>query len=253
MFENIQKEVCTFMIAFTDIHSHILHGVDDGSHDILTALSTLKKMRTIGVKNIILTPHYCKRRGYETPVGKIKEAYTELCNACSEENIGINLYLGTEMEYSTDAVRYIREGRALTLADSKYILIEFAPYVSSSTVSKACREIMQLGLTPVIAHVERYEALHNHFELLYELKDKGVKIQVNIRSVCTAGFRLRRFLKRIFAEEIADFLAGDVHVLPLDRKEIEKCRKFVIKSASDKYCRRLMYKNAEYIINGGQI
>ena len=249
----MQKEVCAFMIAFTDIHSHVLHGVDDGSKDILTAIATLKKMRLIGVKNLILTPHYCKRRGYETSVENIKKAYIELCDICREENIGISLYLGTEMEYSTDAVRYIREGRVLTLADTKYILMEFAPYVSSGTISKACTEIMQLGLIPVIAHVERYESIHSHFELLYELKDKGVKFQVNIRSVCGAHFKLKRFLKRIFSEEIADFLAGDVHAYPLDRKEMEKCRKFFIKNASDKYYRKLLCENAEYILNGGQI
>ena len=249
----MQKEVCAFMIAFTDIHSHILHGVDDGSKNIHMAVDTLKKMRLIGAKNIILTPHYCKRRGYETSTEKIKEAYAQLCNACSEEDIGISLYLGTEMEYSTDAVRYIREGRVLTLADTKYILMEFAPYVSSGTISKACTEIMQLGLIPIIAHVERYESLYNHFELLYELKAKGVGFQVNIRAVCGARFKQKRFLKRIFSEELADFLAGDVHTCPIDRKEMEKCRKFFIRNASDKYYRKLLYENAEYILNGGQI
>ncbi len=253
MFENVQKEVYAFMIAFTDIHSHVLHGVDDGSKDILTAVTTLKKMSKLGVKNLILTPHYCKRRGYETSVESIKRAYKELCDICSTENIGIHLYLGTEMEYSTDTVRYIREGRVLTLADTKYILTEFAPYVSSNTVLKACNELLQLGYTPIIAHVERYEALCNHFELLHELKDRGVLIQVNIRSVCSAGFKLRRFLKRIFSEGIADFLAGDVHNYPIDRKEMEKCKKFVVKNSSDKYYRKLLHENADNIINGGQI
>lgn len=249
----MQKEVYACMIAFTDIHSHVLHGVDDGSKDILTAVTTIKKMRQSGVKNLILTPHYCKRRGYEASVESIKRAYKELCEVCSLENIGIYLYLGTEMEYSTDTVRYIREGRVLTLADTKYILTEFAPYVSSHTVLKACNEILQLGYIPIIAHVERYESLFNHFELLYELKSKGVLMQVNIRSVCAARFKLRRFLKRIFAESIADFLAGDVHNYPIDRKEMEKCKKFVVKNSSLEYYRKLLHENADNIINGGQI
>ena len=241
------------MITFTDIHSHVLHGVDDGSRSISSAIATLRKMSLSGVKNLILTPHYCKRRGYEASVERIKQSFDELRQACALENLDIQLYLGTELEYSTDTVRYIREGRVLTLADTKYILIEFAPYVSEDTVLKACREIMQLGLIPVIAHVERYASLLNRFDLLYDLRSKGVRIQVNIRSVCNARFKLRRFLKRIFSEEMADFLAGDVHNCAIDKKEMEKCRKFVLKNASEKYYRKLLHENAENILNGGQI
>ena len=64
---------------------------------------------------------------------------------------------------------------------------------------------------------------------------------------------LAHYYTRPEVQEIADFLAGDVHTYPLDRKEMEKCRKFIIKNASDRYYRKLMYENAEYIINGGQI
>lgn len=253
MFKNTQKEVGTFMIVFTDIHSHVLHGVDDGSAEESIAIATLKQMSQLGVERLILTPHYCKRRGYETSVEDIKTAYYSLCSACEREGIDISLYLGTEMEYSTDTVRYIREGRVLTLAGTKYILTEFAPYASSDTVLKGCKEIMQLGLIPIVAHIERYDSVIGNLEALHTLKEMGVKIQVNIRSVCAAGFKLRRFLKHVFSNEIADFIAGDVHSCPIDKRELEKCMKFVVKHSSTRYLKKLMSENANNLINGGQI
>ncbi len=238
------------MFSFTDIHSHVLHGVDDGSPDITKAIETLKNMQRMGVKSLILTPHFCKRRGYETTVEKIRNAYEQLCEACALEYISIALYLGTEMEYSTDAVRYIREGRVLTLAGSDYLLLEFPPYVSTNTILRACKEIMQLGLTPVIAHVERYSSVLSNPKVLCVLKELGAKIQVNIRSFGIVNFKLRRFLKWLISHEMADYLAGDVHLSPLERKEIKKCSDFVIKYSSRDYLDRLFNQNAEKIING---
>lgn len=238
------------MQGLIDIHSHVLQGVDDGSPNLDKALSTLRRMKRSGVEHVILTPHYCKRRGYETPVDKIKEAYDVLCSACEENKIGISLYLGTEMEYSTDTVRYINENRVFTLAESKYLLVEFAPYVTASTILKACKEVLQTGLVPVIAHVERYRDLHKHFDTLYMLKGLGVKLQVNIRSVATFSFKNRFFLRKMFVRQLPDFLAGDVHFDAIEHSEFNKCRDFVVKCSSEQYFRDLVAENAKNILKG---
>lgn len=238
------------VVSFTDIHSHVLHCVDDGSPDLTKAIETLRQMQRSGVRSLILTPHFCKRRGYETSVEKIKAAFDEICDACKNENISISLYLGTEMEYSTDAVRYIREGRVLTLADSDHILVEFAPYAGTATIVRACKEILQLGLVPVIAHIERYESLYSSFQTLYVIKELGAKIQLNMRSFCTMRFKTRRFLKRVISQRLADFVAGDVHLTPLERKEISKCTCFIEKHSSKEYLNELLNENAKNIIYG---
>lgn len=238
------------MQGLIDIHSHILNGVDDGSPDLLHAISSLKQMKRLGTEHIILTPHYCRRRGYVTSTEKIKDAYAVLCEECDKCGLGISLYLGTEMEYSTDAVRYVNEKRVFTLAGSGYILLEFAPYVSASSVLKGCKEILQTGLIPVIAHVERYACLHKDFETLYLLKELGVKFQVNIRAVSVFSFKMRHFLKKVFGEGLADFLAGDVHFDPIERTEFSKCRAFVVKHSSEQYFKNLVTDNAKNILNG---
>jgi len=154
------------------------------------------------------------------------------------------------MEYSNDAVRYIKEGRVNTLASGKYILVEFPPYVKQDTILKASKEITQLGLIPIIAHIERYESILRDFKAIYEIKNTGAQIQLNIHSVCSGKFKMKRFMKKVISEKLADFVAGDVHSSPITEETFDKCCSFIIKHSSEKYLESLLFINAKNIING---
>ena len=55
-----EEPVCT---GFTDIHNHILFGVDDGSPDIKTSMEMLQMAYEDGIRDVILTPHFHPKRG----------------------------------------------------------------------------------------------------------------------------------------------------------------------------------------------
>ena len=63
----------------------------------------------------------------------------------------------------------------------------------------------------------------------------------------------KKFLKFLFSKHFVDFLAGDVHSEPIQKKEMEKCKKIIVKLSSVSYYNKLTYENAKIIINGGQI
>ena len=205
-------------------------------------------MGDLGVNNLILTPHYCKRRDYYVSYDDIEAVYTELCRRCTEENMQVKLHLGTELEYSQDGSKYIKENRIHTLANSKYILVEFAPYADSKTIIKAVREISHMGYVPIIAHIERYNSLWGDYETPLLIKEIGAMIQINIRSLAFRSGRIRKFLKYLVSDGLADFAAGDVHSDPLTVKEMNKFCKFVIKHNSQKYLDEIMSINAEKTI-----
>ena len=48
----------------TDVHSHILFNIDDGSYSIEESIILLKELKSIGFTDIILTPHYIKGSEY---------------------------------------------------------------------------------------------------------------------------------------------------------------------------------------------
>ena len=85
---------------------------------------------------------------------------------------------------------------------------------------------------------------------LHELKECGAGIQINIRSLLCRGFRLRRFLKRVISERLADYLACDVHSYALKDDELKKGYDYVIRHSSEDYLTSLLSGNAKKIITG---
>ena len=237
---------------FVDIHSHILPGVDDGCSDGQQSIDILKEMEAIGVTDVILTPHYCKRRQYVADLEYISKVYEDLKVRATRENISVGLHLGTEMEYSQDGARYIREKRVNTLCNTKYILVEFPPYISTDVLLLGVREIISMGLVPVIAHVERYPKVVSNPECVEVLKDIGALIQVNIRSMTVPGFKIRRFMKWIVSKRYVDFLGGDVHNDYIEQKEMDRCSRFIIKYSDEQYLDKILSGNAKkYLLRQG--
>ena len=75
----------------TDIHSHILFSLDDGSYSIEESLKLLKKMKSLGYNNIILTPHYIKGSDYNANNERKRNNFYLLKEAIKEQNLNINI------------------------------------------------------------------------------------------------------------------------------------------------------------------
>ena len=225
-----------------DIHSHVLPCVDDGSDSIKKSIALVKSMSSCGTKELVLTPHYSVRRRYKTRKDKILSCFDEFENAVMENGIDIKLHLGCEIEYSSDVPRLLEEGRLLTLCNSKYILLEFAPYISIRDMINAVQDIVLLGYIPVLAHIERYSALRNNIEDIIQLKNIGAKIQVNIDYITSKIF----FSFSLF---IKSSTSGDIHFNAYSPSQIKKCVRIIQKYSSSDYVQEVFYKNAEKILN----
>jgi len=169
--------------TFKDIHSHVIPCIDDGSGSFEDSLKILKTMESAGTKELILTPHYSVRRRYKPSPEQILSAFEEFKNKCSQIGISIKLHYGCEIEYSADVPDLLKSGNLLSLAGTRYILVEFAPYADIREIIDAVRNIVLLGFIPVIAHVERYPALKNSIDDVAFLKSMGAMIQVNVEYI----------------------------------------------------------------------
>src|SRR6186713_1232685 len=95
--EGIASSVC---LPFqTDIHSHILPGIDDGSPDIETSLQLVKGIYDLGIRKTVATPHVIADMFRNTPE-TIHAALQELRTACKKE--GINIEINAAAEYMLD-------------------------------------------------------------------------------------------------------------------------------------------------------
>ena len=107
----------------TDIHSHVIPFVDDGSKDLGDSIQMLKKAYEIGVNKVFCTPHY--RKPYNRSASSITRHFEELKQALENENIPIKLFLGQEIYAEDNIVELLENGTVLTMNGTKYVLIEF--------------------------------------------------------------------------------------------------------------------------------
>ena len=108
----------------TDVHSHILFNIDDGSYSIEESIILLKELKSIGFTNVILTPHYIKGSEYSANNQIKLERFTELKEEIKKQNIEINIYLGNEIFVCNNILELLEREEIVSLNNTKYLLIE---------------------------------------------------------------------------------------------------------------------------------
>ena len=102
------------MKGFTDIHTHILPGVDDGAQSMTQALRLLRMAWENGTRAVVLTPHYRGRYKQNTP-DMLRDGFAWLQEMASVEFPGMQLYLGQEIAYEVDAPEAMHPNRSGSL------------------------------------------------------------------------------------------------------------------------------------------
>ena len=197
--------------GITDVHSHILPGVDDGAATEEEAVGALMEAEKQGVTKMILTPHYYPESGYGGQ--EILNGIRLLKKQAEERGIGIELYPGQECLYHSELPGKLERGEVLTLAGSRYVLVEFLENVRWWDLRDGLKKLKEHGFIPILAHYERYSCLQKQGKV-QELKKDGVLLQLNYDTVqrVYGPFRRNPFhadLKKGYV----DFLGSDCHGL----------------------------------------
>ena len=200
------------MKGLYDIHCHILPGVDDGARNMEESLWMLNKEYQEGVRHVILTPHF-RYDMFEPHMNIVTRQFMQLRRAAMNiGDEGMRLYLGCELHSSMDMVECLKKGRRLTLAGSRYVLVEFSNGDEKNYIEERVRSLLMNGFIPIIAHVERYKATRNDIGFLTELKDMGAHIQVNADTISGQdGFGAKTFARKVMKHRLLDYVASDGH------------------------------------------
>ena len=193
----------------TDLHTHILPGMDDGSSSPTESLALLQLEREQGVDVAVLTPHFYRER---EPVSRFlarrQAAYEALCRERTSDR-DPELVLGAEVAWfpslaGEEAVE------ALCLGNSRQILLElpFEPW-SPGLLDRVFNFAGTTGLVPVFAHVERYLSIQDRARM-DDLVALGFPMQMNADSLLS--FRWRRRCLRLL-ERGRWYLGSDCHNL----------------------------------------
>lgn len=246
---NIQSELKRNRL--TDLHDHLIPGVDDGSPNLETSLALLEREYADGVRKMILTPHY--RPGvFENTEEEIRTAYDNLCQVAGDRFPDLELYLGCELHAHMDMVEAIRTRPQFRMAGSDFILVEFSNQDERSYIRKRLYELCASGYRPIVAHTERYANLVKDLRFVQDLVDMGVMLQVNADSVLGKdGWRVRRFCRALMDRDLLHFIGSDAHDLKYRPPRMGECASYLEKKLGAFYMQKVMCENPKEIICGG--
>lgn len=199
------------MTGLYDVHTHILPGVDDGSRDMQETKRMLQMQRQQGVLHIIATPHFAVGDRQKSP-DQLRDILEQVKETARRIDPEMTIDLGNELLNGPGVIAALQQGEALTLAGTRYILVEFLPTDRYSVIYQALRDYIMEGYIPVVAHMERYESLVSDRKRIEELIMLGAYFQMNAESLMGRRFSRRPTVcRRLVEEGLIHFIGSDCH------------------------------------------
>lgn len=234
--------------TLTDLHSHILPGVDDGSPNMQTSLEMLAISYKEGVRDLFLTPHYIRGQNQYQPED-LDSLYEELRQAAAAEFTDLNLYLGNEIYYTSGIAEDIRKNQIHCMNGSRYALVEFPVGISWTEMYQAMKELIRARVWPIIAHVERYRCLVKHMGHIDELRGMEVCLQLNAEGLLGGFFDAdTRWRRTLVKEGKISFLGTDAHDLDHRAPYMKDAADWIRQKTASDYSRKLLYANGQAVI-----
>lgn len=195
----------------TDIHSHIIPAVDDGSKNMEMTLEMLKNAKENGTKEIVATPHYLLEYG-ETKINEVKEYVKQINDMLIKQEIDMKVYSGQEVYYTERIIDDYIKGNIGTINDSRYMLIEFDMHEFHKDIFDMIYELQIRDIAPIIAHPERYKFFKEKPAMINEFISQGYLFQMNAGSIeGKFGESTRKIAAEFLGKNIYNFIGSDAH------------------------------------------
>lgn len=154
--------------GYTDVHCHILPGVDDGSRNEKMTKEMLQIASYKALSEWLLR-HILPVESIASSEETLEKALDKTREIAAQVDSNMEIYLGNELFYSPGVHDEWAQGHANHIMDTRYILVEFSPQDSYHTIYDALRTFVLKGDIPILAHAERYQAIYRKEER-YEAK-----------------------------------------------------------------------------------
>ena len=204
----LELDPLDFSVLKTDIHSHFIPGIDDGSPDMETTISLIKEMQGLGFKKVITTPHVMSDF-YKNTSDIILKGLTDIRSELKVQNINMEIEAAAEYYIDYDFEQKIGKEKFLTFGDN-YILVELSFMEAPKNLFDIIFKLQLEGYKVVLAHPERYAFFSmDDYE---ELVNRGVLLQINWLSII--GYyspQIEQKTKDLIAADMVSFIGSDCH------------------------------------------
>lgn len=206
-----------------DFHTHLLPSLDDGSRSVAETQELLNALHTQGVDLAVATPHfYSNKMGLDEFLEKRNRAYDLLSSVCLDSHP--KLLLGAEVSFFRGMGKADRISE-LCIAGTNVLLIEM-PFSQWGHVETAqMHQLLSKGITPIIAHVERYFSFQKDLTALNEIINLPIFLQVNTEALLR--WKTRRFIFKLIDHSFPILLGTDCHNMKNRRPNMAAGRKIL--------------------------
>ena len=196
---------------------------------------------------------------FETPEAKIEENFKQVQELAKEIADDLTVLYGAEIYYTSDILDKLEQGKIPRLADSQYALIEFSMITPYKEIHTALSNVLRLGVTPVVAHIERYHCLENDEKKVRDLINMGCYTQINSSSVLKPKLfgDTYKFMKKraqfFLEKDLVHFVASDMHNLDPRPPYMQEAYQIISKKYGESHAEQLFRKNQELLLRSEYI
>jgi len=199
-------------LLHTDLHSHLIPAIDDGSKSIEDSIAMLTKFESLGYKKVITTPHIMADFYKNTPE-IILGGLETVRKAIQEAGLTIEIEAAAEYYLDTHLSDLIEKNELLTFGDN-YVLFELSFSNEPPRVKETIFELITAGYQPILAHVERYPFYIDQWETIEDYQRRGCLLQLNINSLSGQyGPAVKKMAEQLIDRDMIDVIGSDCHHL----------------------------------------
>ena len=231
-----------------DFHNHVIPAVDDGSKSLEMSLEMLQEAENQGITDVVSTIHFQhpKMDNKSTEYLFIKEKCEELQELLDVNKINIKIHIGAEVFYLPN-LKEILDNPLVTIGGNrKYMLIEFQTKILPPNYISELHRLAQSGITPIIAHPERYVPIQENINLCKDWISRGYVLQAD------AGSIIGHFGKKCKLTVMELIELGYIQIIGSDAHN-NRVRNFCLKPAYDKIERLFGVQIVEKLKNNSNL
>ncbi|NTV82704.1 MAG: hypothetical protein HGA23_00205 [Bacteroidales bacterium] len=210
LFSSSKQAVTDFSRIKTDMHSHLIPGIDDGAKTLDDSIALARRMYDLGYKKLITTPHI-QHDFYKNTPEIILGGLEKVRAALKAENIPIEIEAAAEYLLDDGFEELAEKGKLLTFS-GKHILVELSYFNPNPNLKSIVFNLQIDGFKVILAHPERYTYWFTNFAKFERLRDRGMLFQLNLVSL--AGFYpdpVKKFAEKLIENDMIDLVGSDMH------------------------------------------
>ena len=237
-----------------DLHNHVLPGIDDGSPNLSVSMNMIRTASEQGITDIVNTVHFQHPKMDMIPITmdditlRIEGLQKEIASA----GLNVKLHMGAEVFFLPNLLE-LKENPLCTFGNGRYMLIEFQMQKLPDIHHEILFELKMSGVTPIIAHPERYESVQNNIHLVHQWIQAGCLMQIDAGSLNgTLGKSAEKSAIQIIQNRMCHLIGSDAHN--------DGRRNFCLKTAlehvaklTDESFSELLVQNAYKVLKGQHI